>query len=502
LAQDIEAAIEPSGHIRDSASSTLAELRGRALQLHRDIKVRIEAFLHDPAFAPNLQDSYFSVRGDRYVLPINTSFRSKVPGIVHNASQTGQTVFIEPQEVVPLGNELAIAESLAAEEERRILAMFSAELGESSEALLGALERLGALDVTQAAAVLAQDMDASPATLAQAGEGLDLRGLRHPLLLLQRKAVVANRVTLDAEQYALVISGPNAGGKTVTLTGAGLCALMTRAGLPIPADPGSRLPLFMGVHCAVGDAQDLSRGLSSFSAHVEELKTIVEVGRNGWLILIDEIAADTDPQEGAAIARACLEDLVEKRARVLVTTHLEEIKALGVADPRFVNARVGFEPGTFKPTYALELGAAGISCALAMAAQVGLPERVLARARAHMAGTGLLSAALGKLQAQQREAEALHRELAAARDAVTDEREALARLRDEAETARREARVAVRAELAAEVEVARQEVSALIAKLQAQPSIRQGQVAQKELAERAAALQDEMRRHVARAEAP
>jgi DNA mismatch repair protein MutS2 len=169
LAQDIEAAIEPSGRIRDTASSTLAELRARALQLHRDIKVRIEAFLHDPAFAPNLQDNYFSVRGDRYVLPINTSFRSKVPGIVHNASQTGQTVFIEPQEVVPLGNELAIAESLAAEEERRILAMFSAELGEASEALLQALERLGALDVTQAAAVLAQDMDAAPATLAQAG---------------------------------------------------------------------------------------------------------------------------------------------------------------------------------------------------------------------------------------------------------------------------------------------------------------------------------------------
>lgn len=494
LAREIDAAIEPSGHIRDNASYLLTELRNRTRQLHQGIKERIEQFLHDPDFAPNLQDSYFSVRGDRYVLPINASFRSKVPGIIHNASQSGQTVFVEPQEIVPLGNELAIAESMASEEERRILASFSSALGALSEPLIGAVDTLAALDVVQAAGVLAQDLDAAPAELADPQRGIALKSLRHPLLQLQGKRVIGNDVMLDAEQRALVISGPNAGGKTVTLTGVGLCALMTRAGLPIPAAPGSRLPVYRGVCCAVGDAQDLGRGLSTFSAHLHALKRILEVARDGWLVLIDEIAADTDPQEGAALARASLEALVAQQARVLLTTHLEEVKALGVVDKRFVNARVGFDPATLAPTFRLEIGVAGVSNALAVAANVGLPTAVLASAREHLAGTGLLSAALAQLESTQRDAESLRERVAAEHRAILEDRATLSRLTEEANQARREARASGQRAWVQEVETLRKEVTAIMARLQAAPTIRRAQEVQAALTAQSDASHKELRR--------
>ena len=482
LAEDIEAAIEPSGTIKDTASPALAELRQRALQLHRQIKERIETLLQAPEYEGLLQDSYFSVRGDRYVVPVVSSFRSKLPGIVHNASQSGQTVFVEPQEIVPLGNELTIAQSLAQEEEQRILAVFSAELGEQKDNLLGAIELLAELDLASAGAALAQDLEASTPILEESGGTLMLRGLRHPLLVLQGKQVVANDVRLDDGQGALVISGPNAGGKTATLTATGLCLLLIRAGLPIPVRPNSSVPVCRGVHCAIGDAQDLGRGLSTFSAHLEQLRDIVQAARRGFVVMIDEIAADTDPQEGAALARGTLEELVQHGARVLVTTHLEEIKALGVVDARFVNARVGCDPGTLRPTYRLETGAAGVSNALAVAQQVGLSEAVLQRARQHLQGAGLLSRALARLNELQDVAAAHVQTLEKDRAALAVQQAELVAQQAAAAEARRNARVTALQDVAQELEAQRQELGQMVAQLQAAPSIRKAQQAQEKAA--------------------
>ncbi|MHB8879490.1 MAG: endonuclease MutS2, partial [Myxococcaceae bacterium] len=337
LATRLDRCFEASGEISDRASPELREARERTRGLHRGIKARLEKLLHDEKFAANLREGYFSVRNDRYVLPVLAQHRAEVPGLVHNASQSGQTLFVEPQELIGIGNDLAIAQSLVVEEERRILLELSGAVGQASGPIAEGVEACAALDEAEAAARLASDLEAHAPEVELPEGPLELTALRHPLLVVRGVEVVANDVRLSGEVRSLVISGPNAGGKTVTLTAVGLCALMMRAGLPVTAAPGSRVPLFRSVHSAVGDAQDLEKGLSTFSAHVTRLREIGESAAAGSLVLIDEIAADTDPREGAAIAIAVLEDLLERGAVVLVTTHLEELKALAHLDRRFVN---------------------------------------------------------------------------------------------------------------------------------------------------------------------
>jgi len=486
LAARLDYALEPSGTIRDSASDALLGLRKRARSLHAQIRTRIDELVREPTFAGYLQDSYYSVRNDRYVLPIKASYRSFVPGIVHNASHTGLTLFIEPQVMVELGNELSISESLATEEERRILAELSESVADRATPLHEAVEVLAELDVVQAAARLADDLEAAPARLAPSVAGFALIALRHPLLVLQKKQVVPSDVRLGDDECCLVVSGPNAGGKTVSITAVGLCALMTRAGLPIPAAPGSVMPLYCGVWSTIGDAQDLSRDLSTFSAHLGSLRDTLAVAAPGWLVLIDEIAADTDPSEGAALARAILEELVARGARTLVTTHLDEVKALGLTDRRFVNARVGLDAATLAPTYRLELGAAGGSSALEMATRVGLPEVIVARAREYQKGGGLLATALANLEGVERATQALREGLRAEREAAVQQRAAAAELARELVEQKRRVEALVRDELAAFMHARHDEVAGLIAELQHKPSIAAAQQAQKRLHELAA----------------
>lgn len=484
VAQRIETSFEPSGRLRDDASGTLASLRDRVRSLHQRIKSELDLLLSDEVFSETLQDSYVSIRNDRYVIPVNASFRAQVPGIVHNASNSGQTLFIEPQQIVGAGNELSIAESMVAEEERRILRELSGDVGARAAEIEDAVERLARLDRLQAAARLANDLDATRPTLAEGRTSFSLVQARHPLLVLQGKEVVANDIALGPEQRALVLSGPNAGGKTVTLTTVGLCALFARAGLPIPAAAGSSVPLFRSVKAAIGDDQDLEKDLSTFSAHLTSLRGILESAREGSLVLIDEIAADTDPREGAAIARAVLEALVEKGVQVVVTTHLEEIKALGFVSPRFANARVGLDPETLAPTYRLEMGQAGVSSALEIARRIGLPSPVLDAAREHLHGGSALAMALEEVEAERRalglEREGLRRQEEAL-DAARREAEAL---RKELAIARAEVEIRVREELSAELEEARRKVGAMIAKLSARPSVREAVEAQRKIQER------------------
>jgi DNA mismatch repair protein MutS2 len=370
--------------------------------------------------------------------------------------------------MIGLGNELAIAQSMVLEEERKVLVELSGLVGREAGKLVDGVEALSMLDELEAVASLANDLHANTPALEPADGSLVLRGLRHPRLVLKGGEIISNDVELG-DARSLVVSGPNAGGKTITLTGVGLCALMTRAGLPIPCDPGSKIPLFNQVHSAIGDQQDLQAGLSTFSAHVTMLRDITQVARRGALVMIDEIAADTDPREGAAIATAVLEDLLERGAIVLVTTHLEELKALAHLDKRFVNARVGFDGKKMSPTYRLQIGFAGASSAIDIARRVGLAERICVRAHDLSVNAG------GALSKALTAAEEERRKLYEQRDAAErDAREAkAAREQAEVELAaamkqRKEAEVKFRESLRAELEFARNQIRALVEKLESE----------------------------------
>ena len=503
LAQELERAFDPAGKLLDTASPLLAELRERARGLHRAIKTRLEEMLADEKIVDMLREVYYSVRGDRYVLPIRAEHKSHLPGIVHNASGSGQTLFVEPQEMVELGNQLTIAGAGILEEEQRILGELSAAVGLRAPQLTQDVETIATLDEAGAAGRLADDLGASAPLLG--GDRFDLRQARHPLLALQvaargRGAVVANDISLAAPAQALIVSGPNAGGKTVTITSVGLSALMARAGLPVAAAEGSRMPLYRTVYTAIGDEGDMSRDLSTFTAHLTALRHILEAAGPGTLVLIDEIAADTDPHEGAALAVAALEDLVGKGAQVLITTHLEELKALGLADPRFAPASVGFDLERLAPTFELKLGEVGASSAIAIARRVGLSEALCARAREILGGTGsTLSAAVEKLTEERQGAARARAEVDELRAQLDAERATQQQERDRLREVEKQTRAAARKDLVADLVQKRAEVATLIAQLQAAPAMALAIEAQRAL-ERAQA--EEAREQVREEEAP
>ena len=502
LALELERAFDPKGLLLDTASPLLAELRERARGLHRAIKQRIEGLLKDEKIVAMLRDAYYSVRGDRYVLPVRAEHKSHLPGIVHNASNSGQTLFVEPQELLELGNQLTIAEAGALEEEQRILHELSFAVGRRAPLLEHDVEVIAVLDEAAAAGRLSDDLDAGAPELISAADRFDLRKARHPLLVLQRKGggIVANDIALPAPAQALIVSGPNAGGKTVTITAVGLSALMARAGLPIAALAGSRMPLYRTVYTAIADEGDLSRDLSTFTAHLASLRYILDAAGPGTLVLIDEIAADTDPREGAAIAIAALEKLVAAGAQVLITTHLEELKALALADARFSPASVGFDVERLAPTYALRMGEVGASSAIDIARRVGVPEDVCVRAR-EILGTGasVVSQAVALLERERADAARARAEVAQVQAQLDEERAALQRERARLRELEQETRAGARTDLIADLSRKRAEVAALIAQLQAAPAMAQAVEAQRAI-ERAAA--EEEREQVRDEEAP
>ncbi|RKH60954.1 endonuclease MutS2 [Corallococcus aberystwythensis] len=497
MARRLDQCFEPDGTISDRASPELREARDRARGLHRRIKTRLDELLHDETFTLKLRENYYTLRNGRYVVPVVSNYRSEVDGIVHNASQTGQTLFMEPQAMVGLGNDLAIAQSEVAEEELKVLQELSKLVGRESTRILEGLEAVAELDEVEAIAVLSADLGATTPTFVEVKE-LQLRALRHPRLVLKDMEVVSNDVTLTQDARALVVSGPNAGGKTVTLTGVGLCALMLRAGLPIPVGEGSRMPLYRSVHSTVGDTQDLSQGLSSFSGHVTVLRDILSEVAENSLVLIDEIASDTDPREGAAIAIAVLEELLGKGAYVLVTTHLEELKALAHMDPRFLNARVGFDSKRMAPTFRLQMGASGQSSAIDVAARVGLPASVCERARElSLNAGGPLTKALAAAEDERRK---LSEELEKARIAAKEAEALRAELEKQKVAFERERKgrmMQFNEDVHAASEHAAQEVRDLLVKLRSEQSEKALSEARQQLQQRA----DEAQKRAAAAKA-
>ena len=347
-----------------------------------ELERRVATLLDAAHVKDHLQDRFSTQREDRYVIPVRIDARSKVRGIVHGTSQSGQTVFVEPEEIVDLNNRLKLAELEVAEEERRILAELSSLVAEALPRIQVNLEVLAQLDLIDASARLSHDLRAPPPELSAPGDGagpLDLRHARHPLMVLAGRTCVPNDILVQPGQ-TLVVSGPNAGGKTVSLKTAGLAALMARTGLHIPAQEGSRVPFFSRVLSDVGDDQSLERNLSTFSAHILHLREFLDAAQPGVLVLLDEVAVGTDPEQGAALAQAVLEQLATRGATCVVTTHYDRLKALPARDPRFANASVGFDVEKLQPTYELHLGVPGASGAIVVARRLGLDAATCARA--------------------------------------------------------------------------------------------------------------------------
>ncbi len=422
LGRNLLDSFDESGGVLDSASGELGQLRTRVAQLHEQLKQRVHGLLSDPAYNDLLQDDYYTIREDRYVLPIRSGHKRHVPGIVHGWSATGQTVYIEPQAVVEANNKLLMAQAEVDREIRRILARLSKQVGAHSREIGVAQAALGELDLALAAGRLSRELEGSEPVIVEE-TALALTAARHPLLCLAGGLVVANDIELSPPHRVLVVTGPNTGGKTVAVKTSGLCVLMALCGLHIPAAPGSRVPRVPGVFTDIGDEQSLDDGQSTFSGHIANILAIFAAIEPGSLVLLDELAVGTDPVQGAALAQAVLEAFAERETMVLVTTHFESLKVLSYDDERFRNGAVGYDRERRAPTYVLTLDVPGASSALQTARRLGLDGAIVDRA-AELTGP------------QQRRLEATIEDLETQRQAAINAREAVEAERVRLEAAR------------------------------------------------------------------
>jgi DNA mismatch repair protein MutS2 len=424
LERQIDWAIDPGGDVRDEASRELATARRESQRLAGDLQRRLARYLQDPDVTPSLSDDFYTVRNDRYVLPVRADARGAVRGIVHDASRSGTTLFIEPEAVVDLNNRLKQAELTVAREIERVLRELTLAVAQETPSLEPDLEMIANIDLAFARGRLSQDMRASAPVIAEDGI-FRLPQLRHPLL--DPDEAVPNDLQLGDGWHVLVVSGPNAGGKTVALKSLGLAALFARAGLHVPAEPGSQVAWVDGVLADIGDGQDMRESLSTFSAHMVSLASIVKAAGPNTLALLDEVGVGTDPGEGAALAQAVLETLADAGARVVATTHYNLLKEMASVDDRFCNASVDFDEKTLAPTYRLHLGTPGASSATAVASRMGMPGRVLERANA-------------LLDREDRRLDRMLSELGASRAALEAEQRDVKAVREESESLRREYR--------------------------------------------------------------
>ena len=379
-------AISERGEILDSASEKLSVIRHDLRIVHDRLLTRLQRMVGDPRNAHYLQDALVTQRDGRYVIPLRSEFKGRIKSIVHDQSASGATLFVEPLPVVEMNNQYRELQFAERDEERRILAELSHQVAEHSFEIMSTVDVVAELDLGFAKAKFAEDLVASEPKLhtMQARERhpgciIRLYQARHPLLNPQ--TVVPIDMDLDNETFALVVTGPNTGGKTVTLKTVGLLVLMAQSGLHIPAHSGSELSMFQTVYADIGDEQSIEQSLSTFSGHITNIIYILDKADPRSLVILDELGAGTDPTEGSALARAILGHLLERGITTLVTTHHPELKAFAHARPGVVNASVEFNLETLRPTYHLTIGLPGRSNALAIAHRLGLSEKIISEAR-------------------------------------------------------------------------------------------------------------------------
>jgi DNA mismatch repair protein MutS2 len=449
-------ALDDRGEVKDSASPTLQRVRRDVVAVHDRLQQRMEAMTRTPALRNALQEPIVTLRGGRYVLPVKADFRGALPGVVHDTSASGATLYIEPMGVVDLGNEWRELQLAEQHEVERILQELSEAVGEVAPDIVDTVERLAHLDAAQAKARYGRELRALDLTLegpeswlVDAPGELRLVEARHPLL---EGEVVANTIEVGGETRALLITGPNTGGKTVALKTAGLLCLMALAGLPLPAEAGTRVPVYSAVFADIGDEQSIEQSLSTFSGHISAIIDVIERADAQSLVLLDEIGAGTDPTEGAQLGIAIVEQLVSAGATLIATTHHSELKLYAHETEGVQNASVEFDVETLSPTYRLTIGLPGQSNALAIAANLGMPHEVIEAARGGLSrGERDLERVLGDLRAQLTAAEERAERAAADAEEANrlrlDLREQLDTLARESAGLREDARTRVRDEL-------------------------------------------------------
>jgi DNA mismatch repair protein MutS2 len=381
--------ILPDGTLDDRASPELSRVRREIERQKRQIQESLRGYLRKLAEGGAVQDELITIRGERFVIPVKVEQKRRVQGVVHGASSSGQTVFVEPLETIEQNNELVrlLDEELA--EIHRVLLEMTRQIGANAEAILAAAEVLSELELQFAKARFAEDYNCVAVTLSETSSAarLLLHRARHPLLernlKLKNTKIIPITVEMEGDHRQLVITGPNTGGKTVTLKTLGLLALMAQSGIPVPADR-AEMPVFDAVLADIGDYQSIEQNLSTFSAHVTNIDSISRTATADSLVLLDELGSATDPEEGAALAVAIAEHFRQVGCMIVISTHHTSLKVYGANTSGVINASVGFDENTLQPTYELKIGVPGASAGINIAQRLGLNPAIIASARSRL----------------------------------------------------------------------------------------------------------------------
>ena len=398
----IRKTINPEGYIEDSASYELSRIRSELFAYREKIRRHLERMMESEDLRSVLQDNYIAIRNGRYVIPLKPNFNQAIQGIVHDHSHSLKTSFVEPVAVVELNNAANILDKEEKEEEKRILQALTAFIGSRAGELMNNREIVKELDFYHSIALFSEQFKCLRPQISDDGE-IDIRGARNPFIMLSKPGkVVPIDIVMKPQTKVVVISGPNAGGKTAALKTMGLICLMAASGLFVPAEGQARLPLFSRVFAVLGDEQDISMELSSFSAHISAIRDVLGQAEAGDLVLIDEIGGSTEPQEASALAMAIMDGFVEKDCRLVVTTHLNLLKAYGYTNPFAMNVACSFEQQTMQPLYRLLYNTAGYSNAISVARNLDLPASIISRSHEYLGSQELMLSELVTSLEEQR----------------------------------------------------------------------------------------------------